>query len=92
MELRELKKFYDMVLLYDQVGDGYIHEQEDIDRIIKLGDNRHFEAINDVYNEDYEASTADELMLEHFGHDTESLNKLADEYGYTRVNEVYINV
>jgi len=82
---QELKKFADMVRVYDHLCDVKVWEQDDVEKIEKLSDSGKYDAIEALYNEDEEFTTADEMMLEHFGHDTESLNILADEFDYQRI-------
>lgn len=83
----EIKRFCEMVALYDQVGDVLIGEQNDIDKIDKLFYNEKYDAIETLYNEDGNFETADEMMEEHFGHNTQTLNVLADEFGFCRIKD-----
>jgi len=85
MKLNELKKFVDMVILYDQVGEIKADEMRDIDTIINLSENDEFSAINSLYNQDEEFTTANEMMIECFGLNCKELNTLADEFGYQKV-------
>lgn len=81
----ELKKFASMVCLYNEEGDIKIWEQSMIETVIKLNDADNFNAIETLCNEDEKFSTADEMMIAHFGHDTISLNVLADEFGFSKI-------
>lgn len=81
----ELKKFASMVCLYNEVGNVKVWEQEMIETVVKLNDANNLDAIDTLCNEDKEFTTADEMMLEHFGEDTASLNLLAVEFGFSKI-------
>lgn len=86
MNEKEVKLFYDMTCLYEFVGELDFGDDEAIEQIQELFGNDEFNAINILYNkEGYE--TANEAFTECFGMGVETLNRLADECGYSKVGE-----
>lgn len=87
MKLNEIKIFAEMVLLYDQVCEVYVHEMESIENVENLYSNELWDAIDCLFNEDEEFDTGEEMFLEHFGKSLADMNKLADEFGFQRIGE-----
>jgi len=86
LDKEELKKFCSMSFIYDQCADVKVWDTDYLETIDKLSDTEHLDSINTLFNEDEEFETADELFEEMFGMNSTDINKLADEFGFTKVN------
>ncbi len=81
----ELQRFATALTLYDQVGENVTAEESaDIEKIDILASNGEWSALELLYAEGNE-KTAKEMVLSFSGISIESLNELADEFGYMRV-------
>ena len=85
MRTKELKIFYDICCLYDQVRDLTNEDQELINSVIKLGDRQEWKAIDVLYNEDDFCEDAEELSIEYFCKSIYDMNQLADKFGFQRI-------
>lgn len=86
MNKEQIDKFYDMVCLYEYVGELTRADDHNIEVIQQLYGNDEFSSINVLFNEEgYEL--ADEVFVALFGVTVLRLNELADEFGFARVGE-----
>lgn len=85
MDKKQVKIFADLVGLYDQLCEVYVTEMDDIETIGNLANAEEWSAIEALYNPDEEYSTGAEMFEENFGQSLNDMNKLCDEYGYSRV-------
>jgi len=88
MNDKEIKLFYEMCSLYEQVGELTIDEDSTLQVIIKLGDNFQFDSIEILYNEDMKFKTGKDLFKYYFDLSFFKLNQLANEFGYEKVKDI----
>ena len=97
MKHDEWNKFYQMTSLYNQVGEVTFEQQPAIGIMEKSNFlTMHSSKVrNNYFEEDLEnlprPHTAEGLFEELFGINLKQLNKLADSFGYRRVNRFYPN-
>lgn len=80
----QVKRFIEMVDLYEQVADLGIDDTDTIEIIQNLSDNKNYAGIYALFNQD-NLESAEDMLFDYFGVELSVLNKRADEFDIKRV-------
>ena len=86
MNKDQLKTFGEMACILDQCGENTITDAEELERICQLAEDNKIEAWFTLMEEDPDQwETAEKAFEDLFGYDLADINRMADEFGFSRV-------
>ena len=78
-------------MLYEQIGELTIDDMDKVEIIRNLADEDEWSAIGVLYGTHTEMQSVHDMLLSMFGVGIEELNELAEEFGFSKVeNAMFI--